>query len=152
MVLSNIIVILVTLLYSCFAGLVMNVTLSPGYAIVNENEMAVFNCSYTCKTTISNSHTTSWHVGDVLNSRTFAHWKPAKFIRKTGLYVEVKDFSNCDKYGNGLVIHQLRINASSASRWNKTAVQCIAVRADEESETDFYSAFSLMFVVPAQSK
>ena len=128
-----------------------NITLTPNYVSVTENETAVFNCSYSCKASMLNTHTTWWQVGDVRKSRGFSNKKTEKFIHKTGLQVEVKDISNCDSAGNGQIIHQLRINASSAIEWNKTTIQCVAVRLNEV-EIDIYSSYGLMFVDPVEGK
>ena len=128
-----------------------NITLTPNYVSVTENETAVFNCSYSCEASISNSHTTWWQVGDVRKSRGFSNRRTKKFIKKTGLHVEVKDLSNCDSSGNGHIVHQLRINASSALEWNRTTIQCVAVRLIE-TEIDIYSSYGLMFVDPVEGE
>ncbi len=122
-------------------------SLQPNYVFVHENQMAVFNCYYSCDVMERHSHTVYWHIGDVLKSRGFSSRRARKFTRKTGLYVEAEDLSTCTDKCNGTVWHQLRINATSSARWNKTAIQCVALRS-HPAQIDFYSIYGLLFVNP----
>jgi len=119
----------------------------PNFVTVEENQMAVFNCTYSCDVMKEHSHNVYWHVGDVRNSRGFFYRTASLFSKRTGLYVEAEDMSTCDKNLGGTIKHQLRINASSLARWNATAVQCVAVRTNAK-QVDFYSHFALLIVTP----
>lgn len=130
--------------------MLLQVTLQPNYVFVKENQMAVYNCSYSCEVMRENSHGVFWHIGDVLDFRGFTSRMARKFTRKTGLYVEVEDLSTCDENRNGTIIHQLRINATSAARWNRTPVQCVAVSTNAK-ENDFYSPYGLLFITPEET-
>ena len=123
----------------------------PNFAVVEENQMAVFDCYYSCDVMKIHSHNVYWHVGDVQEFRGFTYRTAFLFTRKTGLQVETEDLTTCDENLNsGTIRHQLRINASSSARWNATAVQCVAVRSNVK-QVDFYSPFSLMIVKPKEA-
>lgn len=65
------------------------------------------------------------------------------FHVKSGLHVEVKDRSVCDKHPFKAV-EELSINGSSAELFNKTSVQCAAV--PRGPGVIVYSIFSLMLI------
>ena len=132
------------------AGVVLEVKVSPNFATVEENQIAVFDCYYSCEVLKIHSHSVYWHVGDVKRFRGFTYRTAFLFTRKTGLHVETKDLSTCDENLSGTVRHQLKINASSSARWNATAVQCVALRTHVD-QVDFYSYFALMIVTPRKN-
>lgn len=122
------------------------VILLPSDITVDQGTYAVFNCTYSCRT--MQTHTLFWLVGDLpILQRTFLRGRTSRFIERSGLYVEVMDQSTCDRAGldDGKAIEQLRINASSAVLYNRTAVQCV-VYATSPDDQSFYSAYSIMMI------
>lgn len=69
------------------------------------------------------------------------------FIQNSGLNVEVVELSDCSATDQTLAIEQLRINASSAVLYNRTAVQCAAY-ALSPGGTSHYTPYSVMLVNP----
>ena len=132
------------------AGVLLSVKVVPNFVTVEENQIAVFDCYYSCEVLKMHSHNAYWHVGDVERYRGFTYRTASLFTRKTGLHVETKDLSTCDENLSGTVRHQLKINASSSARWNATAVQCVALRTHVD-QVDFYSHFALMIVTPRKN-
>lgn len=127
----------------CFAGAI---TLLPGDITVEQGYYATFNCSYSCQ--IMQTHTLFWFVGDLpVNQRIFLRGRTDTFIEKSGLYVEVSDQSTCERDGldQGIAVEQLKINASSASLYNRTAVQCVAYAA-LEGDQSYFSSYGLMVI------
>ena len=131
-----------------FAGAV---NLLPSDITVEQGNYAVFNCSYGCQ--IMQTHTLSWVVGDLPGiRRTFLRGRTTDFIEKSGLYVEVSDQSTCERDGldHGKAVEQLRINASSAMLYNRTAVQCVAFPTIDGDQT-FFSSYGLLVInVPGE--
>lgn len=121
----------------------MNISLQPTDVTVNQSHYAVFNCSYNCRNLPS--HSIVWSVGG-LPERFFAGTLASGFIDRSGLFVEIEDMSvtTCAN-GGQRAIEQLRINASSAALYNRTAVQCIALPTGG-GITTFYSAYSIMLI------
>ena len=113
---------------------------------MEQGRYAVFNCRYNCS--VIRTHTLFWVVGDLpVLQRTFLRGRTSNFIERSGLYVEVMDVSTCARDGRnqGQAIEQLRINASSAEQYNRTAVQCVAY-ATNPSDPSFYSSYSIMLI------
>ena len=113
---------------------------------MEQGDYAVFNCSCSCRVKLT--HTLFWFVGDLpVNQRTFLRGRTATFIERSGLYVEVSDQSTCERDGldQGKAVEQLRINASSAMLYNRTAVQCVAFAA-LEGDQSFFSLYGLMLI------
>lgn len=124
----------------------MNVSLEPVDLTVYEGEWAVFNCSIDCSHL--RTHTINWLVGDaVIHMRTVYFSSGVierRFLEQTGYQVMIEDHTNCGNTG-GLVQQLLRINATSVSKVNKTAVQCAAFRKNP-SDFDFLSYYAVLLV------
>ena len=94
------------------------------------------------------THTLFWLVGDLpVLQRTFLRGRTSKFIQRSGLSVELTDWSTCARDGpeRGRAIEQLRVTASSAKSYNRTAVQCVAFATDPR-DSSFYSSYSVMLI------
>ena len=118
----------------------------PSDVIVEQGDYAVFKCSYSCQ--IMQTHTLFWLVGNLpAHQRIFLRGRTATFIERSGLYLEVSDQSTCERDGldQGKAIEQLRINASSALLYNRTAVQCVA-HATRSGDQSFFSWYGLMVI------
>ena len=128
--------------------------LQPGLARVLQNNLAVFNCSYSCTIRTNRTHTISWLVGDV-NERLLVRGNEHVFTARSGLQVEVKDMSSdCppDTKQPAMAIEQLIINGTSAELFNRTAVQCVAIPRSEDVAT-IYSSYSVMLIdIPVRGK
>lgn len=113
--------------------------------MVAQSQHAVFNCSYSCKTELS--HTIFWFAGDQPGlQRTFWRGRTERFVQRSGLHVDVLNLSTCsDGTSDGLGIQQLRINASSAELYNRTAIQCLAIPKNS-SYTSLYSSYSMLLI------
>lgn len=124
-----------------------NIELLPSDITVDQGSYAIFRCNYSCR--VQQTHTLFWLVGDLpVNQRTFLRGRTQNFILKSGLNVELIDESTCERDG-GRAIEQLQIDATSAERYNRTAVQCVAY-ATNPTDPSFYSSYSLMLInVPA---
>ena len=64
--------------------------------------------------------------------------------------MDVKSRSTCD-LANGQIIDELSINVTSAFRWNRTPIQCIA-QATSRQQQNFYSTYAVLLVEPPPSK
>ena len=73
------------------------------------------------------THTLFWLVGNIpTNRQYFLMGDTSAFIERSGLHVEVKDLSNCSEQREAT--QQLKITPSSAEMFNRTAIQCVAIR------------------------
>ena len=119
----------------------MNISLSPSDVKINESQIAIFRCNYSCVAQFT--HTMVWLVGDQPIHQRFFFMNTADiFSARSGLHVEVRDLTSCP---GSYVLQELRINASSAQLFNRTAVQCFASRISQD-HLDFYSPYGIMLV------
>lgn len=119
----------------------MNISLSPSDVKINESQIAIFRCNYSCMAQFT--HTMVWLVGDQpIRQRFFFMNTADSFSARSGLHVEVRDLTSCP---GSYVLQELRINASSAQLFNRTAVQCFASRISQD-HLDFYSPYGIMLV------
>lgn len=88
-------------------------------------------------------------MGDLLGSRRVLRQGSAteNFIQNSGLNVQVVELSDCSASDQTQAIEQLRINASSAVLYNRTAVQCAAYTLSP-SGTSHYTPYSVMLINP----
>lgn len=140
----------VTAIIFMFAG--TDVFLSPSDTTVDQGQYAVFSCRYSCRA--MQTHTLFWMAGDLpVVQRTFLRGRTSIFIEQSGLYVEVMDQSTCESEGldQGQAIEQLRINGSSASLYNRTAIQCV-LYTTSPNDHSFYSSYSILRIrAPGES-
>lgn len=138
-----------------FAG--SSLILQPGLERVLQNNLAVFNCSYSCTIRTNRTHTISWLVGDaqLLNERLLVRGGEQEFTARSGLQVEIKDMSSecpTNTAEPAMAIEQLIINGTSAELFNRTAVQCFGIPRGQDI-TAIYSSYSLMLIdIPVEGE
>ena len=114
--------------------------MDPSDVTVSEGQYAEFNCSFSC----ADSHDTTiiWLVGH-FPRRSFIMETAPSFAAKTGLHVEVERLLGCN--GHDVALERLRINASSAEQFNRTAVQCWVPPLSADTMR-LYSPYGVMFI------
>lgn len=117
------------------------VKLEPNDVSVNVGNLATFSCYVSCE--LSQSHTIRWFIGS--GARRLVD---SDFEHRTGIHVEMQDVSFCEVVNSGhdnMMMQQLVINVSTVEEFNKTAIQCSALRKSP-LYTDLYSHFSVIIV------
>ena len=120
------------------------ITLSPSRVMVDENQYAEFTCTLTCGFN-THSPVIVWLVGHY--DQFLVDGQTESFIAASGLQVEVQKLKGCGTHRES--VERLRINASSADQFNRTAVQCF-VPPLPENVTRQYSGLSVMLIRAAE--